>query len=72
MRRLRILASGLVLVAAAQPASAQSNSTGLAGLLLRFFSPDNPVLLANRKDPFLVLGVDKAVLPSPAEAWWNP
>jgi hypothetical protein len=46
MRRLRVLVSGLVLVAAAQPASAQSSSTGLAGLLLRFFSPDNPVLLA--------------------------
>ncbi|MFI4943237.1 MAG: hypothetical protein ACHP85_08240, partial [Burkholderiales bacterium] len=46
MRRLRVLVSGLLLAAAAQPASAQSNSTGLAGLLLRFFSPDNPVLLA--------------------------
>jgi hypothetical protein len=46
MRRLHVLVSGLLLAAAAQPASAQSNSTGLAGLLLRFFSPDNPVLLA--------------------------
>src|SRR5262245_65690463 len=54
MRGLRVFISGLVLAAAAQPASAQSNSTGLAGLLLRFFSPDNPVLLApNLANPAL-------------------
>jgi len=46
MRGLRVLISGLLLASVAQPASAQSNSTGLAGLLLRFFSPENPVLLA--------------------------
>ena len=45
MRRLCVLASAIVLVAAARPARAQS-SEGLAGLLLRFFSPSNPVVLA--------------------------
>lgn len=45
MRSLRVLASALVLFAAAMPARAQS-SEGLAGLLLRFFSPSNPVVLA--------------------------
>lgn len=45
MRRLCVLASAVVLVAAAGPAHAQS-SEGLAGLLLRFFSPTNPVVLA--------------------------
>ncbi len=45
MRRLCVLASAIVLAGAARPASAQS-SEGLAGLLLRFFSPSNPVVLA--------------------------
>jgi len=45
VRRLCVLASAIVLVAAARPARAQS-SEGLAGLLLRFFSPSNPVVLA--------------------------
>ncbi len=51
MRFLRVLASALVLVGAARPACAQS-SEGLAGLLLRFFSPTNPVVLApNTQNP---------------------
>lgn len=29
-------------------------------------------LLSDRRDPFLLLGLDKAALPSPADAWWNP
>jgi len=45
MRSLRVLAPALVLLSAAMPARAQS-SQGLAGLLLRFFSPSNPVVLA--------------------------
>jgi len=45
MRRLCILVLAIVLVGAAGPACAQS-SEGLAGLLLRFFSPSNPVVLA--------------------------
>jgi hypothetical protein len=29
-------------------------------------------LLVNRKDPFTALNLDKADLPIPSEAWWNP
>ena len=29
-------------------------------------------LLSDRRDPFLLLGLDKKALPSPADAWWNP
>ncbi len=43
--RLRVLSVLLVFLGIAGTASAQSNQ-GLAGLLLRFFSPDNPVVLA--------------------------
>ena len=52
MRCLRVVASVLVLLAAAaHPARAQG-SEGLAGLLLRFFSPTNPVVLApNLQNP---------------------
>jgi hypothetical protein len=51
MRRLCVLVSAIVLVGAARPACAQS-SEGLAGLLLRFFSPSNPVELApNLQNP---------------------
>ena len=47
MRSLRALAVVFAVVApgAARPALAQS-SGGLAGLLLRFFSEENPVVLA--------------------------
>jgi hypothetical protein len=51
MPRLGVLASVIVLVGAARPAGAQT-SEGLAGLLLRFFSPSNPVVLApNLQNP---------------------
>ncbi len=45
MRRLRVAACLLVIAGIASPGRAQS-SDGLAGLLLRFFSPSNPVVLA--------------------------
>ncbi len=53
MQRQRVLAFVLVIAGAAGPARAQS-SEGLAGLLLRFFSPSNPVVLApNLQNPAL-------------------
>lgn len=48
MRRL-MLVSGLVL---ASLATGQARAQGLAGLLLRFFSPTNPVILQPAPDPF--------------------
>jgi hypothetical protein len=45
MPRLRVLPVVLVLCGISSTARAQSNQ-GLAGLLLRFFSPSNPVVLA--------------------------
>ncbi len=52
MRSLRALAVVFAVVApgAARPAVAQS-SGGLAGLLLRFFSEENPVVLAGNPNP---------------------
>jgi Putative MetA-pathway of phenol degradation len=54
MRWLRVLATTALVVGpgVAQTARAQS-TTGLAGLLLRFFSPDNPVVLAANPNPAL-------------------
>ena len=53
MQRQRVFAFVLVIAGAAGPARAQS-SEGLAGLLLRFFSPSNPVVLApNTANPAL-------------------
>jgi hypothetical protein len=53
MRRGRraLLAVGFAVLAA--PASAQEAPDGLAGLLLRFFSPENPVVLRENPDPAL-------------------
>ncbi len=50
MRRLLAPAAVLVLLTLAAPARAQSQ--GLAGLLLRFFSPSNPVVLQQAPEPF--------------------
>ncbi|HEY8231703.1 MAG TPA: hypothetical protein VIJ10_03475 [Vicinamibacteria bacterium] len=51
IQRQRVLAFVLVIAGAAGPVRAQSNE-GLAGLLLRFFSPSNPVVLApNLQNP---------------------
>jgi hypothetical protein len=53
MRQLRVLAVLLVVAGGSSPARAQSNDD-LAGLLLRFFSPSNPVVLApNLQNPAL-------------------
>ena len=53
IQRQRVLAFVLVIAGAAGPVRAQSNE-GLAGLLLRFFSPSNPVVLApNLQNPAL-------------------
>jgi hypothetical protein len=50
---LRRLAIAVVLAfVAAPPAHAQTAPDGLAGLLLRFFSPSNPVVLQQAPDPF--------------------
>lgn len=46
--RAFVLVSALV---AALPAQAQETSSGLSGLLLRFFSPSNPVVLAGNPNP---------------------
>lgn len=46
----RLIVSGLVLASCA--ASVQARGQGLAGLLLRFFSPTNPVILQPAPDPF--------------------
>jgi hypothetical protein len=46
-----LLTFGLLLLCAA-PVSAQESPTGLAGLLLRFFSPTNPVVLRPAAEPF--------------------
>jgi hypothetical protein len=40
-----------MLFSIARPAAAQSTPTGLAGLLLRFFSPTNPVILQDNPVP---------------------
>lgn len=48
MRRLMLSAAALVMLSAAAPAHSQ----GLAGLLLRFFSPTNPVVLQPAPEPF--------------------
>lgn len=49
------------------------NASGEVEVFARYPERVEPaLLLADRKDPFLVLGLDKAALPSPAEAWWNP
>jgi hypothetical protein len=51
MRSLRVVVAVLaVLAPGARPALAQTTG-GLAGLLLRFFSPENPVVLAANPDP---------------------
>ncbi len=44
---LRLAAVTFVALASAGPAAAQEASPGLAGLLLRFFSASNPVVLAD-------------------------
>lgn len=49
--RRALFALSLVVVAAA-PATAQEAPNGLAGLLLRFFSPQNPVILRPAAEPF--------------------
>ena len=49
---LRAAAAIAVLVLAAPAAHAQEAPDGLAGLLLRFFSPSNPVVLQAAPDPF--------------------
>lgn len=48
MRRLMLSGAALVMLSAAAPAHSQ----GLAGLLLRFFSPTNPVVLQPAPEPF--------------------
>ena len=48
----RLAAVSLALVLAAPAAQAQETPDGLAGLLLRFFSPSNPVVLQAAPDPF--------------------
>jgi len=52
MRWLRVVATMALVLGVAQTARAQTTS-GLAGLLLRFFSPTNPVVLAANPDPNL-------------------
>lgn len=49
-RRLLLVVVTLILGAASVPARAQQ--AGLAGLLLRFFSPENPVVLRQAPEPF--------------------
>ena len=48
----RLAAAVLALLLAAPAAQAQETPDGLAGLLLRFFSPSNPVILQEAPDPF--------------------
>jgi outer membrane putative beta-barrel porin/alpha-amylase len=48
----RTAAVSLALVLAAPAVHAQETPNGLAGLLLRFFSPSNPVVLQAAPDPF--------------------
>jgi hypothetical protein len=48
----RLAAAALAVFAAAPAAHAQETPDGLAGLLLRFFSPSNPVVLQAAPDPF--------------------
>jgi hypothetical protein len=44
----------------------------LVWLAWRSASPPSD-LLKDRRDPFALLGLDRAALPSPAEAWaWAP
>lgn len=47
---LVVLFGALLLIP--EPALAQAEPTGLAGLLLRFFSTENPVILREAPDPF--------------------
>ena len=51
-RRYALAASLFALLAAPAGADAQEAPDGLAGLLLRFFSPTNPVVLQAAPDPF--------------------
>ena len=51
-RRHALAASLTVLLAAPSICQAQETPDGLAGLLLRFFSPTNPVVLQAAPDPF--------------------
>ena len=48
----RLAMAALAVLAAAPAARAQETPDGLAGLLLRFFSPSNPVVLQAAPDPF--------------------
>jgi hypothetical protein len=48
----RLAVAALAVLAAAPAAHAQQTPDGLAGLLLRFFSPSNPVVLQAAPDPF--------------------
>jgi hypothetical protein len=48
----------------------EGNGSGTVEVYARFPGPVEPAtLLANRGDPFVVLGLDKAALKSPADAW---
>lgn len=54
MRRVRVVAGVFVLSALAGVSTARAQSTeGVGGLLLRFFSPQNPVVLAENPNPAL-------------------
>ena len=48
----RLAVAAIAVLAAAPAAHAQETPDGLAGLLLRFFSPSNPVVLQAAPDPF--------------------
>src|SRR6188508_365471 len=48
----RLVIAAFVACLAAPSAHAQTAPDGLAGLLLRFFSPSNPVILQEAPDPF--------------------